>query len=274
MPLRIRADIEATRGLPVDRRARATERGLLENLAQEDPDLVEEKGRYFITATQKTVARVHKLNPDLLKALWNQHRVEDIAQDGLVLELSEKECRGGADVPAPKLPRLWNVKKRDLLVEGRGGFTIDCHVRFTDLDPGQIIMDTHDGSGKGIALTTTDRGTVRLDMNDGWAAAFWECDTGLLRAGQDHHIVAIVDAGPRVITFVIDGVLCDGGDDRPFGYGRFLHTLRDVNGGDRLRVAPNLHGTVKNLRIYDRYLLTTEAIGNYRAGNPISNAKQ
>jgi hypothetical protein len=75
-------------------------------------------------------------------------------------------------------------------------------------------------------------------------------------------VVATVDGGPKIITFVVDGVLCDGGDERQFGWGRFTPNLREVNGAASLRV----HPSVQRLRIYNRALRTSEAVGNFRAG--------
>ena len=75
-----------------------------------------------------------------------------------------------------------------------------------------------------------------------------------------------MDAAPRIITFVIDGVLCDGGADRPRGWGRYKDALGDVRGAGRLRIAPSLKGQIKRVRLYRRYLRTSEAVGNYRAG--------
>ena len=74
--------------------------------------------------------------------------------------------------------------------------------------------------------------------------------------------MAIIDAGPKIITFVIDGRLCDGGASRQFGWGRYPQPLGDVSGSGELHVAP----PVEKLRIYRRYLRTSEAIGNFHAG--------
>jgi len=128
------------------------------------------------------------------------------------------------------------------------------------------LVDTRAAGGKGYALTTTERNSVRVDFSDGWRAAYWECDAGLLKADLEHHIVAIVDGGPRVVAFVVDGKLCDGGKERPFGFGRFDAAFKDVHGGPSLRLAPSLRGSLLQLRLYDRALRVSEAIGNYRAG--------
>jgi len=68
-----------------------------------------------------------------------------------------------------------------------------------------------------------------------------------------------------VISFVVDGALCDGGTHRQFGWGRFSPHLQGANGADVLRIGPALDGEVLGLRIYGRALRTSEAIGNWRA---------
>jgi hypothetical protein len=84
--------------------------------------------------------------------------------------------------------------------------------------------------------------------------------------GRLHHVVATVDAGPRIITFVVDGVLCDGGPARRCGWGRYARDLGDVAGCGKLRVAPSLHGTLRRVRLYRRRLRTSEAVAHYHAG--------
>jgi len=101
---------------------------------------------------------------------------------------------------------------------------------------------------------------VALVLNDGRTEKRWACDPEMLEVGKPHHIVTVVDGGPRIITFVVDGKLNDGGMFRQFGWGRFSPQLRDVNGTKTLRLA----ASVTNLRLYRRALRTAEAIGNYR----------
>jgi hypothetical protein len=226
------------------------------------PDFIEENGRYFFTTTQKTEARVLEIDRKLLEGIWNQDDLCEVAQDGLVLDLSEEDCQAGSLAPAPRLPSLIG---KDFPLEGRGGFTIDFWIRFDDLAAGQVILDSRDASGKGFALTTTNRQTIRFNMCDGWSGAFWECDRWMLSPDTDHHVAVIVDGGPKVISFVIDGILCDGGEDRLLGWGRFISTFRDANGSEQLTIALSLHGRLKRLRIYNRYLRTSEAIGNFHA---------
>lgn len=219
------------------------------------PDFIEEEGRVFVTETQKSVARVHELDPKLLDGLWRQSELRSVAREGLILSLDagalkQKETR------APRLPDL----------AARGGFTVEFWVRFEELTPGQVLLDTRDDRGSGLAVTTTEEETLRLSLSDGTTTAVGECDPGLLRADRRHHVVMIVDGGPRILTFVVDGELCDGGEARAQGWYRFSTELAHANGGDTLRIAPSLRGSLEHLRFYDRYLRTSEAVGNYRAG--------
>lgn len=71
-------------------------------------------------------------------------------------------------------------------------------------------------------------------MSDIRLSASWKSDRGKIETGKSHHIAIIVDGGPKVIAFVIDGVLCKGGN-RKFGWGRFRRDFRDPNGGAKLK---------------------------------------
>lgn len=232
------------------------------------PDLIEEDGRYFLTETQKDIARVHPIDLGLLEGLWGQFDNRTVATEGLVLDLPRGGGSMPASVPAPFLPAFTTMgagqadhRTKDL----RSGFSVDLRVTFDALSPGQVLLDGRTENGRGLCLQTTPRGTVEIVLNDGRSESRWDCDPGCLKAGRVHHIVVNVDGGPKIITFVVDGKLCDGGESRQFGWGRFSPNLRDVNGGKMLRIAPNLAGRIHHLRLYNRPLRTSEAIGNHQA---------
>lgn len=219
------------------------------------PDLIEQDGKYWITETQKTLARVHPIDPTLLEGLWSQGEVMEVAEEGLALQLQFTQM-AEAEMPMPRLPSL---------ADG-GGFSFDFWITFNELTAGQIVLDNRDSSGKGFFVSTTEEGTLRIEMSDGEHRGFWACDRGVLRPGTRHHVAIIVDGGPNVISFVVDGILCDGGEASTYGWGRFSPDLGDVNGSDNVQIAPALKGNIDSLRIYDRYLRTSEAVGNFRAG--------
>jgi hypothetical protein len=230
------------------------------------PDLIEEGGKYHICATQKTEARVMPVEPGLIEGLWEQETLRQTATNGLVLKLSGALCAAHKTARAPKLaPLCGELPGRKPPTDNGGSFSIDVAVRFSDLAPGQVLLDLRDAAGRGYVLRTSDGATVRLEMCDGWQSAYWDGDAGLLKANALHHLVVIVDGRAKVISFVVDGVLNDGGAQRPFGFGRFSPILKDVSGGRELRIAPDLHGELKHVRIYNRALRTTEAVGNFHA---------
>jgi len=198
------------------------------------PDLIEEAGEFFLTETQKTVARVHPLDRTLLEGLWEQFENRTIALNGPV---------SAAD-----------------------GLAIELWIEFATLAPGQIVLDSRDENGVGLFLQTMSDGAVQIVLNDGETEDRWACDLGLLKAGRLHHLVVNVDAGPKIITFIIDGKLCDGGQARQFGWGRFTVDLERVTSGRMPRIAPGFGEGVRRLRLYNRSLRTSEAVGNYRAG--------
>ncbi|QDV34534.1 exo-alpha-sialidase [Tautonia plasticadhaerens] len=224
------------------------------------PDFVEDGGRYYVTETQKETARVHEIDPGLLDDLWGQLDRREVEHDGLALEHVGDPIEPGSEVEMPSLPDL----------QDRGGFAIELQARFRELTGGQTLLDTRDESGRGIRLVTTTRSTLGISLGDGTTEATWDSDPGTgpgtLRVGDWQHITVIVDAGPRILSVVVDGVLNDGGALRQHGWTRFLTELGDVNGRDRARLASRLYGDLRSVRIYDRPLRTSEAVGNHRAG--------
>ncbi|MEN6429075.1 MAG: hypothetical protein ABFE13_27315 [Phycisphaerales bacterium] len=229
------------------------------------PDLIEDNGEFFLTETQKDIARVHPVERGLLEGLWGQFENCAVATKGLVLDLSSQAGSLPASTPMPQLPALLardgnrtDHGMKDLF----GGFAIDLWATFESVSAGCVLLDSRTVAGRGLCLETTSRGTVQIVLNDGVTENRWDCDPDTSQTGRPHHIVACVDGGPKIITFVIDGRLCDGGESRQSGWGRFSPNLRDANGGRTLLIAPNVH----HLRIYNRCLRISEAVGNFQAG--------
>ncbi|CAN5863284.1 hypothetical protein BH23PLA1_BH23PLA1_10280 [soil metagenome] len=223
------------------------------------PDFIEQDGQYYVTETQKTVARVHEIDPTLLEAVWNQHDRTEVSRKGLVLEVEGDPIEPGQTIELPRLPDL----------SERGGFAIDFRIRLDELTAGQTILDARNSAGKGWLLATSHRSTIALTLSDGRNETTWDSDPGTgpgtLRVGDWQHVTVNVDAGPRIISFIVDGVLNDGGSVRQYGWGRIDPELGDVNGANKATLAPNLFGDLRLFRIYDRYLRTSEAVGNSRA---------
>ncbi|HOW66589.1 MAG TPA: hypothetical protein P5186_26000 [Candidatus Paceibacterota bacterium] len=226
------------------------------------PDLLEQDGEFCVTETQKTIGRVHEIPPVLIDGLFNQFDNRQVASNGIVLNLSQ---------PVPQeasMPSLPEFHKRDFKSEDqrgldlRSGFSLDLWIKLDSFAVETTLLDSRRESRKGVLVSATRAGTIRLTLNDGRQEASWESDRGALQAGALQHTVITVDGGPKIITFVVNGVLCDGGEERQFGWGRFSPTLRAPNGADNLRISRS----IQSLRLYNRPLRTSEAVGNFRAG--------
>jgi hypothetical protein len=221
------------------------------------PDFIEDGGEYFITETIKTDARVHRIDRTLLEGLWNQAEVRIVAREGLALTVADNNARTFA------MPELSDLSKN-------GSFTLEFWLKLSELSPGQVVFDSRDASGRGVAVRTSDRFTLELTLSDGTKQSSWDSDPGThqgtLRSGILQHVVFIVDGGPKIISVVIDGVLNDGGAVRQYGWGRFDPAMGSVNGSRDGKLAPAIFGEVRRMRIYTRYLRTSEAVSNWRAG--------
>lgn len=224
------------------------------------PDLIEDGGRYYVTETQKSVARTHEIDPALLEGMWRQGARSSLVTRGRRLDLRGAQVRQGAVFTMPALPKLGSG----------GGLTVELWLKMRELSPGQVIFDGRDAQGKGIALTFSDRFTLRLALSDGVRSSAWESDPGTfpgtLRTNQWQHVVVIVDGGPKIISFVVDGVLNDGGAARQYGWGRFDPGIVEVAPKPEITLAPALYGEIGALRVYDRALTVAEVVGNFRVG--------
>jgi hypothetical protein len=147
-----------------------------------------------------------------------------------------------------------------------GGLSIGTWITFDAPSAGEVVLDGRDGEGRGFALTTTDQGSLRIELNDGTNRARWDSDPGVLTAGKAHHIVVVVDAGPKIVMFIVDGVLCDGGEARQCGWGRYEGDLGEVGGSGPIRVGSSFGGRLVRLRLHDRPLRTSEAVAHFHAG--------
>jgi hypothetical protein len=249
------------------------------------PDLLEQEGRVFLTETEKNQARVHEVDRSLLEAMWRQGHDRQVVQEDL---LAEQE--GSGEMAMPELPTLYS-KGGGMLdpntgatlggavrsTAPRGGLTLGLTLRFDELTPWQMIFDARDEEGRGMTVMLTDRGTLKLSITGRnhdepggrWSAGLcessWDTDPGILETGKTHHVVFVVDGGPKLITVIADGVFCDGGDTRQYGWGRFHPNLKEANGAETAAVAPAMRGAVERVRVYGRALRTSEAVANYHA---------
>ncbi len=219
------------------------------------PDLIEQGGQFWLTETQKSVARAHPLDRALLDGLWGQGSASNVCQSGLVLEKAH-----AGDVPSrPAAPKAFG----DL---SHGGLTVELWVKLETGAPGQTLFSTQEKSGQGVRVVTAELGgqpTLEIELGDGARVASWHTDPGVMQAGKLQHVVFVCDFSAAVIAVVADGVFLDGGATRQYGWGRIPLEMGEVKGAYQALLAPPVRG----VRLYNRALRTSEAIANFRAGS-------
>ena len=113
-----------------------------------------------------------------------------------------------------------------------------------------------------FALDITDHTGKHQRYHTDEEAGLWQL--------REHHVTISVDGFARVIAAITNGIFNDGGSTRPQGWAH-LGSYVDLTGAGDIEVVDGASEcmidarAVKLLRVYNRYLLTSEAIGNWRA---------
>ena len=231
------------------------------------PDLMEEGGNYFITETQKDIARVHQIDNAFLERLWGQFEEPIPVRDGLLINWSGKGKSLPQKLPAPAVP---NFRVRDTnTADYRGkstnaGFTIELGFLLYEVKEGQVLADTRDASGKGWWVGVSDKNNLTFQMNDGQTEVGWSSDPGTIQPNTQHQVSILIDGGPNIIAFVTDGQLNDGGEDRQFGWGRFSPYFKSPEGSSTLLLGSSIKGELSYVRFFDRALMVSEVLASQR----------
>lgn len=197
------------------------------------PDLVEEDGAYYITETEKQVARVHPLNASLLEELW---------QDAARATAKPKGELLGDRVPT--LPPFW-----------RATHTFDAHGEQADLSfafamnytlgPKETVLSFME-DGIGCELCSNGK-NLTLRMSDGLHSFY--LDSPPITPGQ-HRIALLVDGGCHVVRFVIDGATPLPEEGKRYTFGIFDLFMAEILQGQSLYRAES----VEDLRFYQENL--------------------
>lgn len=231
------------------------------------PDLIEENGNYYITETQKDIARVHQIDNAFLERLWGQFNEPVRVRDGLLVNWSGKGKSLPQKLPAPAVPtfRVRNTNTADYRGKSNNvGFTIELGFLLNEIKAGQVLADTRDASGKGWWINISDKNNIKFQMNDGQTEAGWSSDPGTIQANTQHQVSILIDGGPNIISYVIDGRFNDGGEDRQFGWGRFSPFFKSPEGSKTLLLGATVNGELDYVRFFDRALMVSEALSSQR----------
>lgn len=236
-----------------------------EVLGMSYPDFIEQDGRLWLTETQKTTARVHGVDPGMIRGMWSQGKVTTPVKEGLIMN-SGTGVPGKNQIAFPRLPDL----------STGGGFSLELWLTVHNMKPGQQLLTTFGSKHKGIEVFLAGQHAIGIRIADG------EVRVKDLRSGQEflsdantvmqdklHHVMFIIDGASKIASVVVDGILSDGSvDTRPCGWGRIHPHMKDMNDTYHCSFNPSFDGEIHHIRVYDRYLRTSEAIANYHAGMP------
>ena len=164
-----------------------------------------------------------------------------------------------------------------------GGFTVVLLLsgRRDDVQPGQVILSglqevtaaldeeaTDETITKGFQVAVAADYVLSMTLTNGFGVSMvWQttlAEPMTLWDGQRHTVSFIADGGPKVMSAVVDGLLCDGGASHPQGWTFIPRELGEI-GGASTRLDRSFAGTVHGFFRYDRALLTSEVIGIHRA---------
>lgn len=223
------------------------------------PDCFEESGKIFLSETQKSVGRIHELSSDLADALSAspERRGRTLLQTKPILEWLRGES--GFEIPMPPLPAF---VARSLdgpygSLRTRKGFSLDLALRVERLGECTLVQN-RGKDGSGLKLSWSSRRTLQLWMSDGITEIFFESSEPLPEADSPHRLTLVVDGGSCTVCFYHDGVLCNGGDSRQYGWGRINPYFRNEYAGPLLAVEEFGPALVDSLTFYGRTLTSAE----------------
>ncbi len=224
------------------------------------PDWVEfDDGALAFVESNKLAIRYHEVDPRLLTFIGLQPELAVVAEAGKVLDV----IAPAGSIRAPVLVDLRTGGGFTLMVVVGGlphGSTVVSALSSVTAALGEEPTDRR--VTKGYTITVTAEGELELMVTNGFGVTLTHSTRIASRIwdGNDHLVAFIVDGGPKVVSVVVDERLDDGGD-QPQGWAFFPAGLGEVGGSEVAFLA----GTgLRRFLVYDRALLTTEAIATGR----------
>jgi len=218
------------------------------------PDLIENNGHYWVTETQKRIARIHEVDSKLLNGLWNQAAERTIISNGLMMNYSSQNNSN--------IGKSFNLGS----FQQGAGETIDLDFVYSASLKGQTILSCKDSTnsiGFDIGLTTSN--SAKLTLYDGVnTPVSFETGINALVPGQKNRVAFVVDGLSKVMTVMVNGVLWDGGTEQKFGW-KFLSPIFGAPATVFSVIPSALKSSINSVRVYDRYLTTSELLSNYMA---------
>ena len=212
------------------------------------PDLVEQDGKYYLTETQKKIARVHEIPVEFVEKIW-------AGLEGSIEKPEPILSSSSAEVSAPELKPFFERDHSTMDFHGiqtRAGFSLELELKSNEAG---IILDGMSPDGRGIRLSIIDGNCLELSMSDGQTEQRITSEP-CLKSGINH-VVVNIDGGPHIVSFVVNGRFCDGGSHKQFGWSRFSPYLTRVDFVDSWKLYNH-----SILKVYAHVLMTAESMTN------------
>jgi len=250
----------------------------------------------WITETEKVSARLHKVDELLLQGLLDQKVLND-PLSGESFAFDNRSSPPGTVLeslpmwPSLSLPSPYAVMSSkqqglaatlwfDGITQSGKNQTIFDSTRYSDDGSGLTIQIGPDSLGNDALQIVLVDNLHNASLTFGTDAS---CSDWLQADGNVHFAAFSVDAGSRVVTAVVDGVLCDGGpqswtihpqtkaDIAAFqGWATLPPALTNLNSANatsvRAIVSPEYDGFVHSASFFPRYLRTAEMLSAWRHG--------
>lgn len=205
------------------------------------PDMIEADGGYYISETQKQIARVHYFPGDYFDGAWGNKKTFDPVFT----------CGGNV---TEKFVATSDFYKRNPIgsaggwVPQRNGFTFT--VEYEDLQDGDLIFSTLNEEKKGLKMTYSDH-NFTVFLSDGKTRQIFDTAEDFI-SEKSGKISVVIDGGPNVVYFVYNRKFCDGGNQREFGWSRLSPVMYGISGSETITTGKK----VKKLTFYDKAIPT------------------
>lgn len=180
----------------------------------------------------------------------------------MILDWNRNNLTGLQGINNPNLPDFY-ISDKDKINKGgklsRAGFTVELQLKNENITE-QILLDSRDKWSKGWSLKLKEDMSLEFGMSDGRTSSIWTGDPGQIKEGCEQFVTVIVDGGPNLIMFIVDGLLNDGDKYKQFGWGSFNPYMQSINNYSELQVSES----VTSLKVFDRAMTITESIGNFQ----------
>ena len=123
-----------------------------------------------------------------------------------------------------------------------------------DFDKSGVLFSTMTQERIGMEVAF-DGEKIIFTLSDGRRTNVFYSDKAPLSDKGMHKVTVQVDAGSRVVSMMIDRKLCDGADERQFGYGWFDRGMLHANGRPNAFVGEQ----VQTVELFTEGLTNSEA---------------